>query len=558
MHRVLLCVLLFLIPALTWCQVEHFVYIQTDYKQPFYVRTSNKKIYSSSENGHLILGRLTDSSIQIIVGFAKNAFDEQQFTIPLRKDAGFLLKNFGEEGWGLFNLQTLELIKNSNQPADKKTSQVSGTKKTDRFSTLLANAVNDTAILYTAAVPSPPPVLKTDVASDNSSAIKKAAPDSASIAGATIPKPDTLPPAKPVVIATAPIPEIVKKDTITRVENKKTDTTSLTIHSINRDTITSVVREKIAVAHLPETIKKDTNAIIRESIPPIVQEQRKKDQLNEQKTDSLATVLPPLNKDMVQPGPTVISKAAEILTDTSYIAVFVDNLASSYDTIRVSIPFDESKLLRRQATKITEENDRTAVSEAVSLIDSMAKRNENEKLVVKQEVPTVKPDSLFKRPMQETPVPKKEESPEVKLEKNTEKTGIEIPEKPVAVKKDSSAEATIDTAVSASKKKIPIPNSDCKLYASETDVDKLRVKMMGQKTDDDKLAVARKVFKQRCFTTRHIKGLSELFTTEDGKYRWLDTAYPFVSDPYNFESAIELLKDEYFINRFKAMIRHVP
>jgi Domain of unknown function (DUF4476) len=607
MRRVLVTVLLFLIPVFAWCQVEHFVYIQTDYKQAFYIRTGDKKIYSSSVNGHLILGKLADSSIQIIVGFPKNAFEEQQFSIPVKKDAGFLLKNFGEEGWGLFNLQTLELIKNSNQPADKKTSQLSGVKKTDRFSTLLANAVNDTAILYTVSVPSPPPAIKNDVDPNSVSLAKKTTVDSASISVVALPKTDSLPPANPVVIAVAPVPEIIKKDASSilqpekkplpdttqtslagnktkketvpppvqekiavaslpeiikketsgsiREENKeKRDTTSLTVNPVKKDTIISPVREKVALANIPEIIKKDTNVIIREAIPPVLESPPKKEFLKETKTDSVPIALSNLKKPLANFSPTAVTKAAEILTDTSYIAVFVDSLTVSYDTIRVSIPFDESKMLRPQVPKTTEENASIKVSEAASLIDSLVKLQENEKPISKQEVAPIKPDSTIKKTTQETSVTKKEESTEIKLgEKGADTTVTSV-----SLKKDNSPAGNIDTAVSVQKKKLPIPNSDCKMYASENDVDKLRVKMIGQKTDDDKLTVARKIFKQRCFTTRHIKGLSELFVTEDGKYRWLDTAYPFVSDPYNFESAVELLKDEYFINRFKAMIRHAP
>lgn len=557
MRRVLVTVLLFLIPVFAWCQVEHFVYIQTDYKQAFYIRTSDKKIYSSSVNGHLILGKLADSSIQIIVGFPKNTFEEQQFSIPVKKDAGFLLKNFGEEGWGLFNLQTLELIKNSNQPADKKTSQLSGVKKTDRFSTLLANAVNDTAILYTVSVPSPPPAIKNDVDPNSVSLAKKTTTDSASISVVASPKTDSLPPANPLVVAVAPVPEIIKKETSggMREESKeKRDTTGLTVNPVKKDTITSPVREKVALANIPEIIKKDTNVIIREAIPPVLESPPKKEFLKEAKTDSVPIALSNLKKNLANFSPTSVTKAAEILTDTSYIAVFVDSLTVSYDTIRVSIPFDESKMLRPQVPKTTEENASIKVNEAVSLIDSLVKLQENEKPIPKQEVAAIKPDSIIKKTTQETSVTKKEESTEIKLGEK----GVDTTVTSVSLKKDNSPVVNIDTAVSVQKKKLPIPNSDCKMYASENDVDKLRVKMIGQKTDDDKLTVARKIFKQRCFTTRHIKGLSELFVTEDGKYRWLDTAYPFVSDPYNFESAVELLKDEYFINRFKAMIRHAP
>jgi hypothetical protein len=53
-----------------------------------------------------------------------------------------------------------------------------------------------------------------------------------------------------------------------------------------------------------------------------------------------------------------------------------------------------------------------------------------------------------------------------------------------------------------------------------------------------------------------VRALSELFKTDEGKYKWLDAVYPFVSDAGNFSALGELIKDEYYLNRFKAMLRH--
>ena len=71
---------------------------------------------------------------------------------------------------------------------------------------------------------------------------------------------------------------------------------------------------------------------------------------------------------------------------------------------------------------------------------------------------------------------------------------------------------------------------------------------------DDMVTVARKVFKTRCFTVEQIKNLGVLFLKDDGKYKLFDAAYPFVSDSGNFSTLQSLLTDEYYINRFNAMI----
>ena len=90
-------------------QEKHFVFIQADNSQPFYV-SLNGKLYSSTANGYVILSRLTDGTYNFSIGFAKNAFPEQGFQVAIdNKDLGFNLKNFGEKGWGLFNLQSLNV-----------------------------------------------------------------------------------------------------------------------------------------------------------------------------------------------------------------------------------------------------------------------------------------------------------------------------------------------------------------------------------------------------------------------------------------------------------------
>jgi hypothetical protein len=88
-------------------QEKHFVFIQSDNKQPFYV-SINGKIFSSTASGYVIIPKQTEGEYNAVIGFAGNSFPEQSFKYVIdKKDLGFNLKNFGEKGWGLFNLQTL-------------------------------------------------------------------------------------------------------------------------------------------------------------------------------------------------------------------------------------------------------------------------------------------------------------------------------------------------------------------------------------------------------------------------------------------------------------------
>jgi len=75
-------------------QQTHFVYLQTENSQPFYVKINNK-VMSSSPAGYLILSKLQDGDHKLNVGFPKREFPEEHFQILIDKNnLGFLLKNF--------------------------------------------------------------------------------------------------------------------------------------------------------------------------------------------------------------------------------------------------------------------------------------------------------------------------------------------------------------------------------------------------------------------------------------------------------------------------------
>jgi hypothetical protein len=105
--------------------------------------------------------------------------------------------------------------------------------------------------------------------------------------------------------------------------------------------------------------------------------------------------------------------------------------------------------------------------------------------------------------------------------------------------------------------KLPVvKKNNCPQSAAEEDFFKLRKKMAGENSDDNMIGEAKKVFKTKCFTTQQVKNLSAMFLSDEGKYKFFDAAYTYVSDIENFSSLQADLKEEYYINRFKAMIRN--
>jgi len=100
-------------------QQNHFIYIESESSQPFYLKLNGRTL-NSSGSGYLIVPRLTEGAYNFIIGFPNKQWPQQNVSLQVaNKDAGYSLKNFGDQGWGLVNIQTLETFigtQNTNVP----------------------------------------------------------------------------------------------------------------------------------------------------------------------------------------------------------------------------------------------------------------------------------------------------------------------------------------------------------------------------------------------------------------------------------------------------------
>jgi hypothetical protein len=101
---------------------------------------------------------------------------------------------------------------------------------------------------------------------------------------------------------------------------------------------------------------------------------------------------------------------------------------------------------------------------------------------------------------------------------------------------------------------VQMVNSDCRNFASDQDLDKLRLAMLDQDGAERRIAAALKVFRTKCFSTRQIRALSELFNTDDGRYRFFEAAYPYVSDTDHYPDLLAFFTDPFYIQRFKTLV----
>lgn len=199
----------------------------------------------------------------------------------------------------------------------------------------------------------------------------------------------------------------------------------------------------------------------------------------------------------------IVTRRSESSTTEGFGLVFIDELSSgAKDTIRILIPNPKP---------------------VTSLVKEVPKE---EKKFLEMTTDTIAAIKEIKETQPET----KKEEPKI----------IEV------------KQPAIDTVVTKSL----ATSKNCKELASEADFLKLRKAMASTETDDDMLDEARKYFKTKCFTTVQVKNLGALFLSDAGKYKFFDQAYSYVSDSDNFPSLQLELKDEYYINRFKAMLRN--
>jgi len=475
-----LIALLFFITHNCLAQQSYFVLIQADNNQPFYARLNNKT-FSSTEAGHLIIPQLKDSSYNVLIGFPKNIFAEQNFVIAInKKDQSFQLKNLGEKGWALFNTLTMELkMPDLGDAVISKLVSTEPAKKEDAFARLMAGVVNDTAIMHAHIVEQDEQPKRQIEATG---VVKNADVKADSMVAANT---------KADVNKTIKKEKEAKKQIGANKIVKNVDIKPDSAVGVNAKTDTSKAKKTEVYPAIAKGEKKENKAI-------------KTDTLNKAVAKIKAPLYRAKDTAAVRKNVSFIKKLTEQKTDTALQVRYVDiPEKGALDTIDVIIPFSEK----------------------------------NGFVAAKKEPIQKLPEEVSNK---ETKIVKSRDTIRTLVD-----TTVPITNKPIdSIKKD-----TISKALEMAK------NKNCKSFASDYDIDKLRIKMLAIVNNDDKISSARNVFKQKCFSVKQVKALSEVFRTDEGKYQFFDAVYLYVSDMGNFIQLQDLLSDPYYLNRFKAMIR---
>jgi hypothetical protein len=143
--------LFFLLSAGAMAQ-RHYVYVQAEDRQPFYVR-SGTVIHSSSPSGYVIIPRLSDSTYHFIIGFPKAGDPMAEFTVALaHRDHGYLLRR-SSGAFSLTDLQGGEVLQGQvSEPkrGEPHADAMPGTG--DAFTNSLALAISDPQLALTELV----------------------------------------------------------------------------------------------------------------------------------------------------------------------------------------------------------------------------------------------------------------------------------------------------------------------------------------------------------------------------------------------------------------------
>ena len=144
---------------------QHYLFIESEGQQPFYLKTADK-VYSSNGSGFLLLSKVTDSVLSVKIGFPGNTIPESTFVISgTDHDRGFLMRKSEGQGWILIDRVSMEKLYAGNS--------ASGNIRNDAttappFVKALSEAVGDSNLLQSSSLTKPETTEKTSTTRGNS------------------------------------------------------------------------------------------------------------------------------------------------------------------------------------------------------------------------------------------------------------------------------------------------------------------------------------------------------------------------------------------------------
>ncbi|SHN43428.1 DUF4476 domain-containing protein [Chitinophaga sp. CF418] len=573
---------------------QYFVYIQSERSQPFYVRYDGKLI-PSSDRGYLILSKMPAGTAALRIGFAKSDAPERQYQVRITgpADQGYLLKQDGDRGYALFNLQTFAVIR----PAEERKKEAVAAVETPAAEVAPAPA-QDTA---------PAPAVAANV------------PETAP-AAETIPAPATtdtaLVPAPPVPAPPAPVSEDEQKRAMMASLKKDLDSTfpaksgvvvgpgTRPVKQSNKfsqalDKVVSDDRPDEIVVEEPKV--PEAAAPVAETttvVPPAdaqagqkKQRRRKRERepLTEEEKQLASAVLaeenktaeaaPPKDQPVADVTPAAVPPATEPAPPVTKPATETVN-PSTESVPAVTEPAKEeapavTKREKKQRKKKTED------PAFIDFVDTGGHQAPAAGSVAAAAAPATGDASTeVATPVEEAPAGSKKKKRSKLAEKidtidTTERpnnvvndpTGYEVsdlsidhPGKKDKKKKkegesvDVAAPVATEASPASKNPSLKMINSDCGKVMDDDTFRKMLRKFVAGKDDDGMLDAFRKQTKGYCLESSQIKTLVQLMGSDESRYRLLDVAYPKAYHSDEYAGMESLLSDSYYKGRFRAML----
>lgn len=435
----------------------HFIYIQTDDKVPF-TATVDSKPYTSSASGYLLVPQLAEGDHAVVITINAEPGKQQNFSLPVKKkDAGYGLKKYGADGWGLYSLTSSDVI--MAQGGASETASGSSVT-TDNATTAVPTVTN----------------------------YKKSA--FGDMLSQVVDDPDLT---KPTEIVYQPNKKQQPKPLATPDELTVTDSAG----SMQEDTSNQMPAD-------------DTTAL----------ETTAQNQLNDNEDN--------LDKVADAASTSGVIKASEEADDTGRTMVFIDFNSKGSDTIQVLIPTENAVV--DKGDSVVSDNAAVAVAPQIDKAADSAKVTAQPPVSIEEEPKT----ATIKAPGK-----KEVDNPFFSGDKQPQNEGSNVS----------------DQSSNVQPQKLVLTNSNCSKMLSENDVDKLRRKMFTESGYDNMIQLAKKYVKGKCVSTEQVKGLSQLFLTDESRYNFFDAMYANVYDYQSYATLESQLIDSYYKDRLKALIR---
>jgi len=477
---------------------HYFVYIQSEKSQPFYIKYKGQ-VLSSSDKGYLILSEVPPGTAQLTVGFPKNEVPEQLFYLRMaRNDQGYLLKKGEDDAYALYDLQTFGIVKSG----DRKAMEPSAAPDTE--SKLSSEEQADLA------------------RREMLTAMHKDLQDS--LGGKAEITTDVKPPVKKTNSFASALDKVVKNDRPVDIPLE--------------EPVKAAPAEGVPAAG-EMTAKKSDKAPLTEEEQALLKEVLAEEQKTAAASEAVADA-------GTQPDTTPAPQEPEKKNHKKKKKASEPDFIEFTDDQGAPVAAGGAGAVAPAATA------GTAIGAPVEIDEPGAKRKKKQRKITDRLDDTERPNNII-TDTSGYGVAMHEEEPR----SNRKKRKNDAEEVAVTGTPDANAgtPAIEDEPADRKKAALKMINSDCGNIMDDATFRKMLKKVVSAKNDEGMIDAFRRQTRNYCVETSQVRTIAQLLSAEEYKYKLLDMAYAKTYDSEKYGTLENLLSDNYYKGRFKAMLK---